>query len=295
MQDPVVASTSVPPSALTPDYLILGHVTLDVLDRRVSLGGTATYAALTARNLGLKAGVVTSAGWQPGLVDILQNVYVARLPAPHTTCFLNLYSAGRRRQRVLDLAQPLEYRHVLPEWRSAPVVHVAPVVREVSPSILNSIPKNALVGVTPQGWMRRWDEEGNVYSAPLEDAEVVLSRADVVVMSEEDIPDHALLAEYARRARLLVVTQGERGATIYHQGEARRSPAFRARREVDPTGAGDAFAAAYLVEYYRTRDPFASADFANCVASFVVEKTGPGAVPSREQVEERWRKGSRLP
>ena len=35
------------------DYLLLGHVTVDRLDeKRVAMGGTATYAALTARNMG---------------------------------------------------------------------------------------------------------------------------------------------------------------------------------------------------------------------------------------------------
>src|SRR4029079_11340811 len=61
------------------DYLLLGHVTVDRLDeKRVGLGGTATYAALTARNMGARAGIHTSASYEPGLIETLRGVLVAR-------------------------------------------------------------------------------------------------------------------------------------------------------------------------------------------------------------------------
>src|SRR5205807_1886577 len=69
------------------DYLLLGHVTVDRLDtQRVALGGTATYAGLTARNLGARVGIHTSASYEPGLVDTLYGTQVARIPAEYTTC-----------------------------------------------------------------------------------------------------------------------------------------------------------------------------------------------------------------
>ncbi len=54
------------------------------------MGGT-TYAALTARNMGARVGVHTSASYEPGLVDTLRGTYVARVPAEFTTCFTNEY------------------------------------------------------------------------------------------------------------------------------------------------------------------------------------------------------------
>jgi sugar/nucleoside kinase (ribokinase family) len=58
---------------------------------------------------------------------------------------------------------------------------------------------------------------------------------------------------------------------------------------VDPTGAGDVFAAAFLVRYRETGDPFASALFASCAASLSVEAPGLEGVPTRARVEERFR------
>src|SRR3989337_556742 len=42
------------------DYLIIGHLTRDLIPRGARLGGTVTYAGLMARALGLRVGIVTS-------------------------------------------------------------------------------------------------------------------------------------------------------------------------------------------------------------------------------------------
>src|SRR5215207_4888781 len=107
------------------DYLILGHVTVVRLDaKRVVLGGTATYSALTARNMGARVGIHTSASYEPGLVDTLSGTYVARVPAEFTTCFVNEYEGGKRRQTIESVAEKLTYEQLLPEWRNAPIVHL---------------------------------------------------------------------------------------------------------------------------------------------------------------------------
>jgi sugar/nucleoside kinase (ribokinase family) len=281
------------------DYLILGHVTVDRLDDgdRVALGGTATYAALTARNLGARVGVHTSASYEPGLVDILRGTYVARIPAAYTTCFTNTYHDGRRRQAIESVAEKLTYDQLLSEWRSPPVVHIGPLCQELEPGIVQRFPRS-LVGVTPQGWMRAWDDaDGAVRAVDWPDAHRVLARADAVIISEHDLPDRSLVADWARVAKLLVVTLGERGAAVYRRGggEPHRSPAFRPARELDPTGAGDVFAAAYLWHLHQSGGNWRqAADWANCVASFAIEKRGVAGIPKLAEVEQRWRAGARI-
>src|ERR1700687_4350061 len=88
-------------SSSSVDYLLLGHVTVDRLDeKRVVLGGTATYGSLTERNKGARVGGDTSTAYEPGLIDTLGGVLVARIPAEYTTCFVNEYTAGKRRQTI---------------------------------------------------------------------------------------------------------------------------------------------------------------------------------------------------
>ncbi|MEE8370045.1 MAG: PfkB family carbohydrate kinase, partial [Dehalococcoidia bacterium] len=59
---------------------------------------------------------------------------------------------------------------------------------------------------------------------------------------------------------------------------------------IDPTGAGDAFAAAFLIHLWETGDGWQSARFAACAASFVIEREGTAAIPDRDQIEARLRR-----
>lgn len=58
-------------------------------------------------------------------------------------------------------------------------------------------------------------------------------------------------------------------------------------REVDPTGAGDVFAAAFLVSLRRREAVATAARFAAAAAAISVEGFGLGAIPTRAVIEER--------
>lgn len=92
-------------------------------------------------------------------------------------------------------------------------------------------------------------------------------------VSKEDVVDPDLIEKWARMVPTLVVTMGREGAKVHGEGTWHHIAAYPAQ-EIDPTGAGDVFAAAFLVEYGETGDVIASARFANCAASFVIEGQG---------------------
>ena len=280
---------------MIPDYLVIGHVTKDLLpDGGFTLGGTATYSALAAHRLGLQVGVLTST--EPGLPifdDVSHNghiVLVKRRSATYTTTFENIYAPDGRKQYVRAVASVLTSDDLPISWRATPIVHLGPIAQEVSTDLARVF-ATALVGVTPQGWFRQWDDQGSVSFVDWRDASLVLDVADVVVLSMEDLAhDRDKLARYVRQARVLVLTLGSRGATVYHKGQTIRVPAF-AVSEVDPTGAGDVFATAFLIRYAETEDLLEAARFANCTASFVIEGMNTTTIPTREQVEWRLRHG----
>src|SRR5205085_6796846 len=110
---------------------------------------------------------------------------------------------------------------------------------------------------------------------------------DVVVLSEEDVAgDAGAVDAYRERARIVVLTRGARGATVYAGQGVLHVPACPAH-EVDPTGAGDAFAAAFAIRYQQEKDLLGAARFAAATASCVVEAPGGSAIPSLAQVEQR--------
>jgi sugar/nucleoside kinase (ribokinase family) len=273
-----------------PDYLVIGHITKDLIADGFTIGGTVTYAAVTARKLGQRAAIVTSAEVDLILPDVLAGVEVMSLPAQATTTFRNVYVNGTRQQYVSALADPIGPDAIPTEWRQVPLVHLGPLVREIDVSLVHHFP-NSYVVATPQGWFRSWDETGYVSLGGWPGAERLLPHLTALVLSEEDVcDDPSCIQRYATLVRTLVVTHGPRGATVYHAGRVRHFPT-RPAHEVDVTGAGDAFAAAFLIRLRETarspggEDPWDAARFANVVGSFSVEGPGTSAIPTREQVE----------
>lgn len=275
-----------------PTYLVIGHVTRDLKpDGGFTCGGTATYSSFYAHALGARAGVLTSAGEFPLAFDRFPAIQVCCHLGENTTTFENVYEPdGRRRQYVRAVADPL-HPALLPEaWQGCPIVHLGPLVQEVSYDFLDLFP-DALLGVTPQGWLRQWDENGLVHPVRWACAERVLARADALVLSMEDLGgDWGELERLRRLARLLVLTDGRHGAVVYQDGMTIRVPAFHVK-EVDPTGAGDVFAAALFLRLAESGDAEEAARFANSAASFLVEAPGLSRLPSKAMVEERQRNG----
>jgi 1D-myo-inositol 3-kinase len=279
-------------AAAPPSYVIVGHVTLDVVPGGVVPGGTATYAGKMARNLGERVGLVTSSGDDFDYASALPGIQVARVPASRTSTFENRYVGDRRHQYIRAVAEPLGADAVPAAWRVARIVHLAPLTNEVLPGVEDAFPA-ALRAATPQGWLRRWGPDGLVRHEGWESLVERLSRLDAVVLSEEDVQrDESTIDLLRRNVPLLVVTRGARGATLFRSGEGQHVPPFEVA-EVEPTGAGDAFAAAFFIEMARSGDAMKACELASCAGSFVVQSPGADGVPTAEQVAERCRAAGR--
>ena len=89
----------------------------------------------------------------------------------------------------------------------------------------------------------------------------------------------------AHQTRILAVTESAAGAVLYWNGDRRR---FRAPdvREVDATGAGDVFAAAFFSRLVRTRDPWEATRFATLLATCSVTRVGLDGIATPREVEQ---------
>ncbi len=269
-----------------PDIVIIGHITQDLLpDGRLGLGGTVSYAATTAHRMGYRVGVVTSTGPELDVTRVLPFAEIACQPASATTIFENIYLNGERRQVLHQRAGLLRCDHVPQAWRGVSMVHLGPLDQEIDQDIFHCFDDHVLVGVTPQGFLRRWDKEGCVSFTQWKPPQKVLQRINVLILSEQDVPDpDGLVRDWGSMIQTIVVTRAERGATVYHAGEPCNYPA-RPAQQVDPTGAGDVFAPAFMIRLTETGDPCQAARFANAVASFSIEGPGVTGIPTRQQVE----------
>jgi sugar/nucleoside kinase (ribokinase family) len=265
------------------NYLVVGHISRDLAPDGYRLGGTAAYSALTARALGLRVGVVTACDESTEL-DMYGDMPVVCIPSKDSTTFENIYTEEGRTQVLHQRADDISLEAVPAVWRQADILHLGPVIREVDMVLPGSF-RSTLLGLTPQGWLRTWDESGRVRRTLWENAEAAISAAGCVVISVEDVGgDEEQIEFFARHARVLAVTDGPAGSRLYWHGDQRR---FRAPEmvEKDATGAGDIFATAFFVRLQVTRDPWEAARFATHIAARSVARVGLEGVPTAAEIQ----------
>ncbi|NLG97436.1 MAG: ribokinase [Chloroflexi bacterium] len=267
------------------DYLVIGHITKDLTPAGPVLGGTASYASLTARAMGLRVGVLTACESCFSAPELdREGIRVIGMYADETTTFENIQTPEGRVQYLHSIAPSIDISMVPEPWLSTPIVHLGPVAGEVSPNLARYF-SNSFVGLTPQGWLRSRDSEGRVHYTDWPEATFVCQNASAAVISIEDVRgDESLIEELASSIRVLAVTEGANGSRLYWNGDLRR---FRppVMNEVDPTGAGDIFAAAFFIRLNFTRDPWEAARFATNLAAVSVLRRGLAGVPTPEEVQ----------
>lgn len=264
------------------DYLLLGHLSEDVTSEGVQLGGSVAYAALTAQALGMKVGIVTSSNEEMAL-GILSDIPIINFPSEHTTSYENIDTKKDSTQRIHQQAEQIEFYQIPELWRQSPLVHVAPIAHELSSSILNNFSESFLC-ITPHGWLRDWDEQGDVSLSEWPEADFALRHGDAVVISKEDLGnDIERMNEMAVSARILVITDAENGADLYMNGEIHHIETTPTK-VLDSTGAGDIFSAAFFINLSRTNKPIEAAEFASRVAAQSVTKIGLESAPTKDDV-----------
>jgi 1D-myo-inositol 3-kinase len=283
---------------MPPRFLVVGHIVQDLADDERAaglawrLGGTTSYAALLATRLGLDTAVLTAAAADFALAETVPGAEIVCVPSPQSTQIRNLYTAEGRVQYIPQRASFIEPGSLPEEWRRAEIVLLGPVASEIDDALAACFPQ-ALLGVSAQGWLREVGTDSRVRPLPPERwrAETVLGPAHVLFVADEDLPAHSaevVLTRWSQQVDVLTYTMAERGAEICYRGAWRHIDAFPAEA-VDPTGAGDVFATAFLIRYRETNDPWESARFAASAASFIVESEGLANTPDRTMIEERLR------
>ena len=265
------------------DYLVIGHITKDLSPAGPRLGGTAAYASLTARRFGLRVGVVSS--WGPDLsLEPIKDIPLAGFQDDQTTTYENIETPTGRVQQIHTIAAGLDYHHIPDAWRTAPITHLAPLNQEVRPSLISRIQSEGIF-LTPQGWLREWDDQGRIQPSDWPESAYVLGNATAAVISAEDLEyAEPRIEEMASASRLLVITEGKAGARVFFQGEVRRFRPVQLE-PVDTTGAGDIFATTFFIHYFRTQDPWEAGDLATALAARSTQRIGLQSVPTLEEIE----------
>lgn len=263
-----------------PDFVAIGHVTLDRFGDSVRPGGGALYAAVTAERLGMSVGILTSHGEDFPLDLIPPRIEVVSVPAPATTHFEHRKTGGGREMSVTSVARSLGAVDVPQDWAAAPIVMLAPVVDEVDPLCATAF-TDAAIGASAQGWLRQLGAGGIVKPKMWESARETLARLQALFLSVEDVQgQEAAVTEWFQHVPVGALTAASTGALLFVNGY-RYEVAPHPTREVDATGAGDVFAAVFLVSYQLDGDPWDAAARASYAAALSVGAEGWAAVPDQ--------------
>lgn len=293
------------------DIVSVGHFCIDSIflpNRQtpfVVLGGSTTYVSFAARRFEARVGAVSKVGgdfpeaykwWleQEG-VDLRG---LAKMESASTTRFELKYNDDlSERTLLLKSKAPSITIEDLPNSLKATAIHIAPVAGEITYEIVEKLKQcTDVLSLDPQGLVRGFDENGNVTDCSLVDKRI-LGLVDIYksslneIKAATDLPDleSAIRGAHDCGVKIVLVTQGMKGAVLSVEGTRYDIPACPSAKVVDPTGAGDAFIGGFLAEYVNGENILRCACVGSATASFVVEGIGPTFFGDKEQIYQRAR------
>ena len=282
--------------------LAVGHVTHDLVPGRVGAqgirpGGSAWYAAGVWTGLGARARLCTAIGDDFAVASALDDIAWCGVRGGTTTTFHNVYDGDARVQYARARAPKIEPDTLPAAWRRCDALFLAPVLAELDAAAWCATVDAATVGLGIQGWLKaRGPVDGRIVRVLWPDRLGVLTGVDAVFASDEDLDldDPRARAHWHRvceRARIGFLTRGPDGCDVYVSG-VRRVGVFPHAHVVDPTGAGDAFAAAALLALAAGTCSTDAARLGAAAASIVIEAPA-GAAFSR--LSEAWKRFADIP
>ena len=308
------------PAAIgAPRLIVVGHISVDftamvsVLPHRndrmtahsieKSLGGPAANTAVIAAGLAdsfpLTVELVTAIG-----DDADSDWALTELALKHVDTIAIRRQAGQRLNRCIVLVEPNGSRTIVNEpfslFESDLVPYVGPNMDERRclhvdgsqiPGLLETIlsigKAGALLSLQTTGLPRAWQSRAKLIEL-MNGFDLIFLNRDVAQETTESRGGPAQLAEVtielvksAQCKGIVVLTLGEDGALVLAPGRAgvTHVPGLPVD-VVDTTGAGDAFAGAYLAVWLNSGDPVSAARYGNAAGSLIVAVQGAqGRIP----------------
>jgi sugar/nucleoside kinase (ribokinase family) len=243
---------------------VVGSLSVDLVDGGPPRpGGAVFYAAQALRLLGTPAKLIAKCA-PSDRVD-LEGLDVLWLPSRVTTAFSFSYEGDVRTMTVLEVGDP---------WRPADVeqalvgvdwVHVGGLLRSDFPvETISVLARGRTLSIDGQALVRPGrpgplDLDGDADPRILSAAQILtLSQEEADVLGDVAVPE-------------VIVTLGSRGSILFAAGEEHRIE-IEPIRDVDPTGAGDAFAVGYLAARSAGDGPLAAGHRASELVSALLAR-----------------------
>lgn len=252
--------------------MLVGNLCRDRVDGgRPRIGGAPYYAAFALRVLGRPARLYAKCAPEDrrlfGRTLAGLGFAPTLLPSDETAAFTLRYDGTARELEVDAIAEPWSPDEVAALPRGG-WVHVAPLVRsDFPPETLGELARGRRLLLDGQGLVRPARTGAVELDADFDPA--LLRCVSILKLAEDEADVLGPVAGLG--VPEVVITSGAQGAAVFTGGELERVP-IREVRAADPTGAGDAFAAAYAAARADGFRPTAAARRASTVVSAVLDE-----------------------
>lgn len=260
-----------------PVVTIIGHVCIDhnTIDgtEYEKWGSSAMYIAkYYLEHFGIKSHIISSYGRD--FAKYASDFSFTEKPNDSKTLlYENIVTDGRRVQYCRN-SSPLVPVHesIIDLLQKTDILIVAPQIPNYTAAyisdILQHVPDDSLKILLPQGFMRRVSDDGKIEKREFIEATSVVPYFDAVIASDEDYDSILdLAATWAKHAASssIVITQAEKGATVFHEGGVKHIPTVPLPFDQikNPVGSGDMFSAQYAIGLYNKLHPHDAVHEAN--------------------------------
>ncbi|MHA1793875.1 MAG: sugar kinase [Promethearchaeota archaeon] len=113
---------------------------------------------------------------------------------------------------------------------------------------------------------------------------ILPSGEEATMLTGDKSPQDACETLLKKGPEIVVLKEGSEGCTVFTKNEKIKVPGFKVKEE-DPTGAGDSFGGAFIIQYLLGEPLKDAARFANAVGALKVTSFGPMASTTRSEVE----------
>jgi len=241
--------------------LIVGTVAFDGIETPFGkvdkiLGGSATYIGISASYFNQKANLISVVGgdFLTKDIDLLKNHGIncdgLEIIANEETFFwsgkyhknMNFRDTIETKLNVLEKFNP----NVPDNYQNCKYLMLANLMPSIQLKTIKQLKRRPKLTVTDT--MNYWMDNC------LDDLNQVISKTDVLIINDEEalqLSKKVNLSDAAKAIqnmgpKFLIIKKGAEGAVLFNKSKTFECPSFNVKKCVDPTGAGDTFAGAFI-------------------------------------------------
>jgi len=249
--------------------LIVGTVAFDGIETPFGkvdkiLGGSATYIGIAASYFNLKTNLISVVGgdFEKKEINLLEKHHIncdglEVVPDGKTFFWSGKYHSNMnfRDTLVTELNVLADFNPKIPNnYQDCQYLMLANLMPSIQLNVIRQLTNSPKLVVTDT--MNYWIENC------LPDLLLVIAKTDILIINDEEaceLSNESSLIDAAKKIqslgpKFIIIKKGTDGAVLFSKSNSFACPAFIVNKCVDPTGAGDTFAGAFIGHLNSTDD-----------------------------------------